>query len=1223
MAITTAPLLHRETRLNLDPSYAGTTIGVILPAHSNSSFLSRPKGTRRVLDDYYQGADETGFVRQHLAASESSIFFRQKHTHPRSFLWRILSERKILEIRSVDLTNDKHQKGEAILTLLLEFRNPIQPFGVALAEPAEKDSLNVFVLTTARELYTLDLPKDFFIRPAATEVEIDVWCKSCSPPAFSLRTPYRLVATSAQELLISLEDGMVLRLTRNAADDGSVWRETFFGEGGLGSMVKSLLPWKGGRSIRFGDRDLQASTAAAIETSPDQQHIWTVSLNHTLRAWNVKTGKVGVETDLLGENNRDPQKMAQFFIGAEQRKLMQILEVQAPRDGDEYFIVTYSPKRHQFKFWGIRDADSVDFGIHDVQPDFVFTPPVDELMNTTVWNLEEFCIKPKSGWRDTDLWIRVRSGPRCMVFNLQFSLYDDFEQLEDTWSNNWTTVDPGSLTADSLKAAPSNPRDLDIEDPSFHSRSVAEKYLDFLFYPGRFTLPTLEAALRVYIRGLSDEGVRLYTAAGKAPLKEKISVAVAAKVQRRQRLDGLDHDQHELDLASQWQVFYGVVEDFHKRRGEPIALVYDSENNLPWLLHADYVSPIRTCSEIEVLRLNEATFASTEDPPLSRPLFASLKDDLSINVAKLLTAAAVFRKSFPSSFNYQLELAVRREVAQESSFSVLDRMAQLEAYCSICDQVTDDDYERLISHLDDLGGFQGITQELFVAALERLDESARGHSQSKAIAAYGAKTLIRGAQETLDLTYEILLDLLVLIAFMGIDTEDAQDTLPDLDVAEIYPVLIERLKGALITRWLARTVRSDAQKSRRRTSSVTSASFTSDMDIGESPGKKSTATVTIFESLFVGDWATMRTPDGTLPELITYWCRAWTFGLPLPESWEFVSGGVMSNLLKHGNIDLASEFLPFVPNNVWGTYLRARYYLTIGKDEMASIYFNKASYGCGFFDIFNTDTYGFLNAEERDLFRRGLGPFCQHVMNLFDRAKSHVFVVQWAEQALMYQGASSNPKGIQEILSRLFHASVACSNFRSAYGALIRFEDARLRRASLASLVKAMVAQHREKALIALPFSHDLDAVDEILSTLARDALNVATGPGESYHRTLYAFRVAKNNYRGAAHALYEQVSRLKTSASVLHDPKDERVVNLYLVLINTLALVKEDDRYLLVGQRDADPGALGKQVVKRRLLTLEDVRREYQAELDRVAAMQTGRFAFGLGSGDGDVDML
>ncbi|KAK7511679.1 nucleoporin Nup120/160-domain-containing protein [Phyllosticta citriasiana] len=1222
MATSVAPLLHRETRLNLDPSYAGTTIGFILPSHGNSSFLSRSKGTRRVLQDHYQGSDETGFVRQHLAAGESSIFFRQKHTHPRSFLWRILSERKILELRSVDLTVDKHQKGEAILTLLLEFPNPIQPFGVALAEPAEKDSLNVFVLTIARELYTLDLPKDFFIRPAASEVEADIWCKSCIPSAFTLRTPYRLVAPSAQELLISLEDGLLLRLTRNAADDGSSWRETFYGEGGFGSALKSFLPWKGSRTIRFGDRDLQASTAAAIEHSPDQQHIWTVSLNHTLRSWNVKNGRVGLETDLLGENNRDPQNMAPFFVGAEQRKLMQILEVQAPRDGDEYFIVTYSPKRHQFKFWGVRDADYQGHGIHDVQPDFVFTPPVDELMNTTVWNLEEFCIKPKSGWRDADLWIQVRSGPRCSVFNLRFSLYDDLEQLEDTWRNNWTTVDAGSLTADSLKATPSNPRDLDMEDPSFHSRSVTEKYLEFLFYPGRFTIPTLEAALGVYLRGLSDESMRLYTAAGKMSLKEKISIAVAVKVQRRQGSDGLDHDKQELDLANQWQVFYGVVEDFHKRRGEPIGLVYDFDNSLPWLLHADYVSPIRTCSEVEILRLNEDKFAGSEDPPLSRPLFSSLQDDLSINVAKLLTAAAVFRKSFPSSFNYQLELAVRREVAQESSFSILDRMAQFEAYCSICDQVTDDDFEKLSSHLDDLGGFQGITQELVVAALERLDESTRGHSQLKAIAGYGAKTLIRGAQETLELTYEILLDLLVLIAFVGTDFENPQESLPDLDVAEIYPVLIERLKGALITRWLARTVRADPQKTRRRSSSVTS-----EMDIGENPVKKCTATVTIFESLFIGDWATMRTPDGTLPELITYWCRAWTFGLPLPESWEFVSGGVMSNLLKHGNIDLASEFLPFLPSNVWGTYLRARYYLAIGKDEMASIYFNKASYGCGFFDIFNVDTYGFLNAEERDSFRRGLGPFCHHVMNLFDRAKSHVFVVQWAEQALMYQEAASHPKSIQEILSRLFHASVACSNFRSAYGALIRYEDVRLRKASLASLVKAMVTQHREKALIALPFSHDLDAVDEVLASLARDALNVASGPGESYHRTLYAFRVAKNNYRGAAHALYDQISRLKASATALHDPKDARIVNLFLVLINTLALVKDDDRYLLVGQREstsADGVGLAKQVVKRRILTLDDIRREYQDELDRVAAMETGRFAFGMAAaGDGDVDML
>ncbi|EOD46718.1 hypothetical protein UCRNP2_6553 [Neofusicoccum parvum UCRNP2] len=1062
MATSTAPLLYRETRLNLDPPYAGSTVGITLPPHSTSTFLSRPKGRRVIVEEGNTSSDETSFARRHLAANDASIFFRRKHPYPRTFLWRVLDDRKVLELRSVDLTVDRHHKGEAILTLLLSFPNPIRPFGIALAEREDRDTLNVFVLTTANELYTLDLHKDFFTRLAATEVDIDVWCKTCSPSAFSFRYPYRIVATSALELLVSLHDGGLLRLNRTAASDGSSWRETFFSEGGWGSAFKSLIPWKGHNTVRFGNLDLEASTAAAIALSPDEKHIFTVSLNHILKSWNLETGKVGVQTDLLGENDRDPQKLAQFFIGAEQPKLMDVLEVQAPQDGDEYFIVTYSPKRHQFKFWGIRDADDVEFGIHDVQSDFVFVPPVDELMNTTVWNMEEFHFKARPGWRSSEIWMRVRSGPRCMVFTLKFDLYDSTEQLADVWKNNWVAVDSGSLTVEALKASPAYPIEPNLEDPSIHTQSISEQWIDFLFYPGRFTVTTLETALE------------------------------------------------------------------------------------------------------------------------------------------------------------QLALAVKREICQEDSYSIPDRMKAFEACCSLCEQVTDEDFEKLETLLEDLGGFAAITQELVLAALERLGEDEKGHHHQRAITAYGAKSLIRGAQETLSLTHEILLDLLVLIVFMSQELEPQE--IPSIDTTDIYPDIIERLKGITISRWLVATVRADPKPRSRRTS-------VGEPNQGDNPATKSTAVVTLFESLFIGDWADMKTPSAPASELITYWCRSWSFGLPLPENWEFVGAGVLSNLLKYGNLDLATDFLPFVPNSIWGTYLKGRYYLATGDFKLASAYLNKVSFGCGFFDIFNTDLYNFLNPSEKEYFHEGLSKFCQHVMYLFEKAKAYAYVIQWAEAALFAVQAeeqSGNKLFKQEVLSRLFHGCVQSSNFRDAYGALSRYPDNKLRRSALTTLVKKMISQKQMPLLITFPFTRQLEDVDAILATLCRDTLNVSTGP--PFHRLLYSFRIAKNNYRGAAQILYDLITRLKSSSVALQDPSDDSITSTYMTLINTLSLVNEQDQYLLVGQREGEGGLKavpdGKACAPRRLVTLEDLRREYQAELDRVAAMETGRFAFSAGGGD-DMDVL
>ena len=72
-----------------------------------------------------------------------------------------------------------------------------------------------------------------------------------------------------------------------------------------------------------------------------------------------------------------------------------------------------------------------------------------------------------------------------------------------------------------------------------------------------------------------------------------------------------------------------------------------------------------------------------------------------------------------------------------------------------------------------------------------------------------------------------------------------------------------------------------------------------------------------------------------------------------------------------------------------------------------------------------------------------------------------------------------------------------------------------------------------------------------------------------------------------------------------------QHVLNAYLALINVLACVEKSQAWVL-----AEGGGGGK---KRRVVTLDDVRGEYQGELDRVAAIESGRFAF-VG---GEMDVL
>jgi DNA repair protein RAD51/nuclear pore complex protein Nup160 len=220
MAKFRAPFLYTETRLNLDQGYTGSTVDITLPSSSTSTFGYSQEAKRAVISDVQVGSDEATFARDHLA-SDGSIYFRRDGRYPRSFLWRLLDDRRVLEVQSVDLSQDSTEKTEALLTLLLRFPAAIRPLCIAFGDPDERDALNVFAITAADELWTLTLHKDFFVHLKATESLTLEWCKVAIPSIFRVARPYRLFASNARELFVSLVDGGIARLTRKAGEDGS------------------------------------------------------------------------------------------------------------------------------------------------------------------------------------------------------------------------------------------------------------------------------------------------------------------------------------------------------------------------------------------------------------------------------------------------------------------------------------------------------------------------------------------------------------------------------------------------------------------------------------------------------------------------------------------------------------------------------------------------------------------------------------------------------------------------------------------------------------------------------------------------------------------------------------------------------------------------------------------------------------------------------------------
>lgn len=282
------------------------------------------------------------------------------------------------------------------------------------------------------------------------------------------------------------------------------------------------------------------------------------------------------------------------------------------------------------------------------------------------------------------------------------------------------------------------------------------------------------------------------------------------------------------------------------------------------------------------------------------------------------------------------------------------------------------------------------------------------------------------------------------------------------------------------------------------------------------------------------------------------------------------------------------------------------------------------------FAIDMADSARLVPEHEQDLFSEGLPRYYSHILGLFEKVQAYSFMADFARLGLSSIMGSQDEKLKTELLQRLLTASLQTSKFEEAYTTMTRLSNAALyvtprckkmranftrKRSALQSIITSMIAQGQTTALLKFPFVGLTEDVDTILSNLCSKILNLGSGP--PYHQILYAFRISRGNFRGAATILHDRLQRLKSTSTQIHDPADESLIQCYLMIINALSSVSHEDAYILADQRvdDAAPHSWqigqAKKLLRRKIITLDTLRKEYQAELDRVAAIENGHFAF------------
>ncbi|KAL8761214.1 MAG: hypothetical protein Q9184_002646 [Pyrenodesmia sp. 2 TL-2023] len=1204
-----------ETRVDLEP--VGQSPVVQIQLHSSGTFSRASRPQRRIVTSTAACQNEEAFTRSCLA-SAGSIYFSTSRRYPRSFLWRVLDNSKILELRSVDLTKHDRESREATVVLQLVFPSTIRKGCIALADDGN-DVLSVFVLTKSNELFTLAVQTQFFCDVAASEVDVGAWCNTFSPPTLRPCNALRLVAGSPEQLVVTLDDGGILKLNRNSGQGsaGPMWKDLACREGSgiLTSSLRGLIRWQGANSISYDGMVLDPSSAIAAELSPSRSHLITVCANHTLKIWNLAKGNVIFSMDILGQE-REPQDIPRVMLDAGNPEILGVIEADGTIEGDEYYIVTYSPHDGgQFKIWAVRDAEQGKLGIRFLQSDAILRPPDPDasLESKAVWKLVDFKLGRGRDDEGIEFWVLMRSSRRYQAYSMNF----DLTGFHAGWSNNWTSIAVGTLGQQPSPQVTSS----DVRD-------APELWLEYLLVPGRYTRTVLETALSTYCLTRKAKG----TTDATISLEERIFSTVCAQVRSQQVQPGDENGtafaQYREMMQQEWTLFYQEVQDLERLSWQALSLAIDNQSSMPWLLFTGGCAAIRECSRLELMAQNSLAVLQTPTDLLEAP---SIEDGprpepkLPHELAVLIQAATRFRESFSIDFKQTCIIWLSSELWQEPLHSVPKRIEEYYERCGFAEGITDLAITGLRESLAPIGDIESLTTDIFLAVIKEMPHFMHTKSDLR-YSKFGRKVLVKGGQEMIGLHARILFDLLILLVFVEIEVD--KDMLPksQLDTSAVFMALIDQSRWYRLMEWLAKTVWSEPSKPPKELDKE--ATFDSTKEAG----------LTILETLFGAailpqsfrGQSQCASLTGTIQDLLVH-ATGGNDEVTLDE----VVVHVQCNLLRYNELDLASDFLSFQPSTPWAMYIKGRYHLARGETTEAASCFQKAAYRMAGKSTKNyyMAASGVLSPTEAGHFGQGLPFYYEHIYQLLQSASFPSYAAYFAQLALQFTRQSPSLEPPTALLTALFHSSLQTFDIQTAFSALTRLPR-HDQTPLLPFLIKTLLdTQNGPKQLLDLPWPpHILPAIDTYLANEKPSQLKPSEKPPvslEQQRKLLAAWRLRHGDFRGAAAALYSQMQRVKQKgtrragavprfklSSEGDDLGSRSLDESYLTVINLMACIgdvggntneKRSEAWLLSA---ADGG-------KRRVVTIEDVRKGWQKELDRRSVVEGDRWEFGLADGE------
>lgn len=721
------------------------------------------------------------------------------------------------------------------------------------------------------------------------------------------------------------------------------------------------------------------------------------------------------------------------------------------------------------------------------------------------------------------------------------------------------------------------PLDADFSPPENTQYDPRQAYLHQIFYPGRFSMQTLAKTVSIYRRSLDLAGSLTDESMSMEKLKEEVCSAVENEIRNQISEFEITDEEHIAISHASWSKFYSCAIQYHEAGLKPMGLVCDERTGLLSIVKKSGHSFIRPVDAIEHLVLTGGG-VDTSGPELfyDTPILCgdpALAQDV-INLMRAISlVGSLVTPGLADEFSHALQRLVSPDiVARKLVMEILTDESDGEV--ATAPNFT----QELSTRLQQVGDIPRAL-EVLLMSLE-LDRGIVSHSDlsngkvfdidddesdgiEKIFASpMGVSVIAESLNQMAVARFELSRDLIVLQLLMlqcnlpdGLSPSSAElihsTYLPrSVVMAHSYFVLV------WVTETTSTTPPADSLEQGLRQMAVLKIS---DQHSGTSQqvtelARNCLRPLTLSELFLMGPGRIARnlltsdtrgqqsTWNSILMPLVSISAQLLWPRCAVPTFQEFLLSACQ-HLQIQEYVRLLSTWCDW--NCQSRQFLLGSALLNMGEPEKACDWMIQAASGVKS-DRFLSKQL-FPDGDVTDGERLSVLYFLK-VIQLFEQFGYYDCVIDLAKTAAAI--CDENDPDKTTLCYILFSYHLKLGHNDEAYDAMVSNPDQTRRKDSLRQFIVTLFERKQLKQLAAYPYIDMFEDLESVIESRARSVdLTV-----NSYYEFLYSFHIAKENYRKAAHVMYECGMRLNTEVFNLDGLK--RQAKCYLSCINALKLV-------------------------------------------------------------------